>query len=116
MVPDVMTSKTQGSAGRRDSPRFTGLIPGSIGLADTKSEDEAATGTALALSWNPPGEEAAGGLKTVVTWALTPTQGGIGVRMEQSGFRPKDEANYQGAGYGWPRILDGLERVTATLD
>jgi hypothetical protein len=36
--------------------------------------------------------------------------------MEQSGFRPKDEANYQGAGYGRPRILDGLERVIATLD
>src|ERR1700745_706888 len=30
----------------------------------------------LAYSWNASGEEAATGLKTVVTWTLTPTQGG----------------------------------------
>jgi uncharacterized protein YndB with AHSA1/START domain len=38
------------------------------------------------------------------------------VRMEQSGFESKDEAGYQGAGYGWPRFVDGLERVAAGLD
>ena len=57
-----------------------------------------------------------GGLKTVVTWTLTPTTGGTLVRMEQSGFRPEDEANYQGAGYGWQRFVAGLERVAAGLD
>jgi hypothetical protein len=36
--------------------------------------------------------------------------------MEQSGFKRKDEAGYQGAGYGWPRFVDGLERVAAGLD
>jgi uncharacterized protein YndB with AHSA1/START domain len=30
----------------------------------------------LSYSWNASGEEAAGGLKTVVTWILTPTKGG----------------------------------------
>jgi hypothetical protein len=46
---------------------------------------------------------------------LTPTQGGVLVRLEQSGFRPQDEANYQGANYGWQRYLSDLERVTAGL-
>jgi uncharacterized protein YndB with AHSA1/START domain len=70
----------------------------------------------LSYSWNASGEEAAGALKTVVTWTLTPTRGGTLVRLEQSGFRPEDEANYQGANYGWQRFVGGLERVAATLD
>jgi uncharacterized protein YndB with AHSA1/START domain len=70
----------------------------------------------LSYSWNASGEEAAAGLKTVVTWTLTPTPGGVLVRMEQSGFRPEEEANYQGAGYGWQRFVAGLERVAAGLD
>jgi uncharacterized protein YndB with AHSA1/START domain len=70
----------------------------------------------LSYSWNASGEEAANGLKTVVTWTLTPTKGGVLVRMEQSGFRPEDEAGYQGASYGWQRFVGGLERVAAGLD
>jgi uncharacterized protein YndB with AHSA1/START domain len=58
---------------------------------------------------------AAGGPKTVVTWTLTPVKGGVLVRLEQSDFRPQDETNYRGAGYGWPRFADGLERVVAGL-
>jgi uncharacterized protein YndB with AHSA1/START domain len=41
--------------------------------------------------WNASGEEAAAGLKTVVTWTLTPTKSGVLVGMEQSGFRPEEE-------------------------
>ena len=37
------------------------------------------------------------------------------LRMEQSGFRPEDENNFQGANYGWQRNLGGLERVVAGL-
>ena len=70
----------------------------------------------LSYSWDASGEEAAGGLKTVVTWTLTPTKDGVLVRMEQSGFRPEDETNYQGANYGWQRYVAGLERVAAGLD
>ena len=70
----------------------------------------------LSYRWNASGEEAAGGLKTVVTWTLTPTKAGVLVRMEQSGFRPEDENNYQGAAYGWQRFVAGLERVAAGLD
>ena len=71
----------------------------------------------LSYSWSASGEEAAEGLKTVVTWTLTPTKGGVLVRMEQTGFRPKDdEGFYQGASYGWQRMIGALERVVAGLD
>ena len=69
----------------------------------------------LSYSWSASGAEAANGLKTVVTWTLTPTEGGTLVRMEQSGFRAEEEANYQGALHGWRRNLAGLERVVAGL-
>ena len=69
----------------------------------------------LSYTWNASGDEAAGGLKTVVTWTLSPTKGGVLVRMEQSGFRPEEEVNYQGANYGWQRFFAGLERVVAGL-
>ncbi len=67
----------------------------------------------LSYRWTASGEEAARGLKTVVTWTLTPVKGGTHVRMEQSGFRPEDEFNYQGANYGWQRYIGNLERVAA---
>jgi uncharacterized protein YndB with AHSA1/START domain len=71
----------------------------------------------LAYSWNASAEEAATGGKTVVSWTLTPTpSGGVFLRMEQSGFRPEQERNYQGASYGWQRFLGGLERAVAALD
>jgi uncharacterized protein YndB with AHSA1/START domain len=69
----------------------------------------------LSYTWNASGAEAANGLKTVVTWTLTPTKSGVLVRMEQSGFRPEEERNYQGAQYGWQRYFDGLQRVAAGL-
>jgi uncharacterized protein YndB with AHSA1/START domain len=70
----------------------------------------------LSYSWNSSGDEAAAGLKTVVTWTLTPTpSGGVLLRMEQSGFRAGEERNYAGASYGWQRFLSGLERVIAGL-
>ena len=37
------------------------------------------------------------------------------VRMEQSGFRPDQEANYQGANYGWQKFIGALERVVGGL-
>jgi hypothetical protein len=55
----------------------------------------------------------AGTLGRRVTW--TPTQGGVLVRIEQSGFRLEDENNDQGASYGRRRYLVGLERVAAAL-
>ncbi|TJW02588.1 MAG: SRPBCC domain-containing protein [Mesorhizobium sp.] len=66
----------------------------------------------LAYSWGD-GTESDTGLKTVVTWSLTPEGAATRVRMEQSGFRPEDERGYTGMGSGWPRILERLERVVA---
>lgn len=59
---------------------------------------------------------AAHGLESIVTWTLTPTSAGTHVRMEQSGFRPDQQQFYEGAKGGWPRFIDGLERVVAGLE
>ena len=64
----------------------------------------------LSYSWGSMG------MKSVVTWTLTPTKGGTQVRMEQSGFRSADDANYKGASYGWQKFTGGLERVVGGLD
>jgi len=69
----------------------------------------------LVYSWSSSGEQAADGVKTVVTWTLTPAGDGTAVRMEQSGFRPQDQAFFSGAGYGWTRMVAGLERVAGEL-
>ena len=64
----------------------------------------------LAYRWGD-GSESDSGLKTLVTWTLTPAAGGTLVRMEHSGFRPADEAGYRAMGGGWPRIVERLEAV-----
>lgn len=64
----------------------------------------------LVYRWGD-GSESASGLQTVVTWTLTPIDGGTHVRMEHSGFRPQDEGGYQAMGGGWPRIVERLEQV-----
>jgi len=64
----------------------------------------------LSYSW------VAYGLATVVTFTLTPTGGGTRVRMEQSGFRSDQDANYKGATYGWQSFLGSLERVAGGLN
>ena len=70
------------------------------------------------LAWSQcgSGEQAADGLKSVVTWTLTPVAGGTHVRMEHAGFRPQDEAGYRVMSGGWPRVVASLERVAAGLD
>ena len=69
----------------------------------------------LSYSWNASGEEAATGIRTVVRWTLEPVDGGVLVRMEQSGFREQDQRNFMGAKYGWERNLGQLEAVVARL-
>ena len=56
------------------------------------------------------------GLKSIVTWTLTPTSAGTHLRMEQSGFRQDQAQAYQGAKWGWPRQFDGLEQLLARMD
>ncbi len=70
------------------------------------------------LAWrqDASGEQAINGLKSVVTWTLTPIEGGTLVRMEHSGFRPEDEAGYKAMSGGWPRVVEKLARVTGQLN
>jgi uncharacterized protein YndB with AHSA1/START domain len=64
----------------------------------------------LAYRWGD-GTESDSRLQTLVTWTLTPDEGGTLVRMEQSGFRAKDELAHKRMGGGWPRVLERLEQV-----
>jgi uncharacterized protein YndB with AHSA1/START domain len=59
----------------------------------------------LSYTWNSMG------LESVVLFTLTPGEGGTRLRMEQSGFRPDQEAAYKGANYGWQRFFGKLEQV-----
>lgn len=56
------------------------------------------------------------GLKSVVTWTLTPSSTGTCLRMEQSGFRQDQRQAYQGAKGGWPRFFAALEQLLARTD
>ena len=65
----------------------------------------------LVYSWNASGEQAAYGIKSIVTWTLTPTSDGTQLRMEHAGFRVQDEGFYKGASHGWPQMIATLARV-----
>jgi uncharacterized protein YndB with AHSA1/START domain len=56
------------------------------------------------------------GLESVVTWTLTPSDGGTHLRMEQTGFRPDQQQAYFGAKAGWPKFLSSLEQLLARID
>ena len=51
-----------------------------------------------------------------MTLTLTPTRTGTHLRMEQTGFRPDQPQNYQGAKYGWQKFFANLEQVLARVD
>jgi uncharacterized protein YndB with AHSA1/START domain len=56
------------------------------------------------------------GLESVVTFTLTPTPAGTQLRMVQTGFRPDQPQNYQGAKYGWQQFFAKLEQVLARTE
>jgi uncharacterized protein YndB with AHSA1/START domain len=64
----------------------------------------------LSYDWNTKD------LRSVVTWTLEPSEKGTILRMEQTGFRPGQEAYHRGATAGWPRFLSALEAVLARMD
>jgi uncharacterized protein YndB with AHSA1/START domain len=64
----------------------------------------------LSYSWQ------AYGLDSVVTFTLTPTSTGTLLRMEQSGFRPDQQAALKGATAAWPKFLARLEQLLAGTD
>jgi uncharacterized protein YndB with AHSA1/START domain len=70
----------------------------------------------LAYSWkggslsNP---NYGGALDSIVEWVLTPAPGGTRVRMEHSGFGPRNESAFEAMSGGWPRGLERLEQISA---
>lgn len=68
-------------------------------------------GRRLAYTWNA-GDDATG-LRSTVTWTLTPMPGGTRLRMEQAGFRKGQPQYYGGAMAGWPRMIDTIEALLA---
>ncbi len=82
-------------------PNWNGVVDGEVLVVEPHRK--------LSYSWGSMG------MASLVVWTLVATPGGTLVRMEQSGFRPDQEANYQGAKYGWQKFIGGLDRVVATL-
>ncbi len=83
-------------------PNWNGVIDSQVLVVEPKSR--------LSYGWGSLG------LETVVTWTLTPTEGGTHVRMEQSGFPSEEGANYKGAKYGWQKFINNMERVVGGLE
>jgi uncharacterized protein YndB with AHSA1/START domain len=52
-------------------------------------------------------------LDSVVEWSLEPAPGGTRVRMEHSGFGPRNEMAFDAMSSGWPRGLERLEQISA---
>jgi uncharacterized protein YndB with AHSA1/START domain len=104
----LMTNDFQPVVGHRFSfratpvPNWNGVIDSEVLVVEPHAR--------LAYSWGTLG------LASVVTWTLTPTEGGTHLRMEHSGFPSEEGANYKGATYGWNKFLGNLERVVERLD
>lgn len=109
----LMQTDFEPVVGRRFNLRTTAM-PHWNGVLDCEVLEVEPT-SRLVYTWNTSGDEA-GRLTTVVTFILTPTDRGVHVRMEQSGFQSAEDGNYRGAAYGWPKYLEGLERVAGEID
>ena len=98
--------------------RFTFRMPGGPGWNGITDSEVLIVepNKRLSYTWNSSGEEAANGLKTVVTFTLTPAAGGTHLRMEQSGFSPEQKGNYQGAKYGWQKMMGALEELVGRME
>jgi uncharacterized protein YndB with AHSA1/START domain len=109
----LMANDFEPRVGHRFTFRMPGM-PGWNGVTDCEVLS-VVPHEELSYTWNASGEEAATGIRTIVKWTLEPFDGGVLVRMEQSGFREQDQRNFMGAKFGWERNLGELERVAAGL-
>jgi uncharacterized protein YndB with AHSA1/START domain len=85
----------------KPAPNWDGVIDSEVLVVEPNKK--------LSYTWGSMG------LVTVVVWTLSATSDGTLVRMEQSGFRADQDANYQGANYGWRKFIGNLERSVAEL-
>ena len=69
----------------------------------------------LTYTWSSSDGDSGTGLRTAVTWTLTPTPKGTRLRMEQSGFESNQPLYFHGAKLGWPRFISSLEAVLARI-
>ncbi len=81
---------------------WDGIIDGEVLSIEPQSR--------LAYTWVSQGVE------TVVTFTLTPTAAGTHLKMVQNGFKAGQEANLQGATYGWRNFLAKLDGTVGKLD
>jgi uncharacterized protein YndB with AHSA1/START domain len=84
-------------------PNWNGIVDGEVLVVEPMKR--------LSYNWAVGKSEDSPGLQWIVLWTLTPVEGGTHLRMEQSGFGPDQQANYNGAKYGWHKMFDSLERV-----
>jgi uncharacterized protein YndB with AHSA1/START domain len=55
-------------------------------------------------------------LDSIVTWTLTPVDGGTRVQFSHSGFRsPGNDFAFKAMGDGWSRIMRGIDRVAGEI-
>jgi len=69
----------------------------------------------LSYTWSSSDDESGQGLRTAVTWTLTPTPRGTHLRMEQSGFEANQPLYQHGAKIGWQKFLSSLEQVLTRI-
>jgi uncharacterized protein YndB with AHSA1/START domain len=51
-------------------------------------------------------------LETVVTWTLSPSEGGTRVRLVHSGFvLPRNDSAYRNMSDGWTKVVQKLDTV-----
>jgi uncharacterized protein YndB with AHSA1/START domain len=55
-------------------------------------------------------------LNSVVTWTLTPVDGGTRLHMEHDGFGPGNEFAYEAMSKGWGRIAGMIDELASRLD
>jgi uncharacterized protein YndB with AHSA1/START domain len=68
----------------------------------------------LSYTWDFANPDPAYGLKSIVTFTITPIAVGAHLRMEQVGFRPDQKQAFGGAHAGWKAFFDKLEQVAAS--
>jgi uncharacterized protein YndB with AHSA1/START domain len=82
-------------------PNWDGVIDCEVLIVDHLKQ--------LSYSWRTMGAD------FVVLWTLLPAEGGTQLRMEHSGFRPDQNAAYNGAKYGWQNFIGKMESVVGGL-